>query len=61
MSLKSDNYVETLKSCFAMTTEDPRNRSVVFNDQTIHDLETLRCFAMTADPSTPNQNALKKS
>ena len=68
--LSSVNYVETVKPCFAILVEDPHNRSVAFDDQTIHNLETLlltyyipdqlRCFAMTADPSTPNQNAFKK-
>ena len=39
--LSSVHYVETLKSCFAMPIEDPCNRSVAFDDQTVHDLETL--------------------
>ena len=39
--LSAVNYVETLKSYFAMPTEGPRNRLVAFDEQTIHDLEKL--------------------
>ena len=66
----SVNYMEILKSCFAVPIEVHMQLSSPLNDQTIHDLETLsltqlpdqlQCFAMTADPSYSKENVLQKS